>query len=155
MTKSFDFSKMIFSPENQSLSIVSDRKEVIEKIDLTKTSVKLQVIRKDRNLHVILECVAKGSLKSDNLEIKTRFDMGGNNAALYFDVLKEKLSPSINDGLTMGADNAYHLFWVGASDLRNNLIQEVPTGLLLMEGKITSFEILNNCLCLRYHDTIG
>ena len=156
MTKSVDFSKIVFSPETQTLSIISENTEVLETINLTKASVKLQVIRNGDNWHAIVEEVAIGCLENSNLlEIKTRFDTGGRNAALFFGVLDKKLEPSIREGMTIGADEKFHLYWVGATDLRNNLIEETPTGLLLMEGKITSFEIQDNCLYLRHHDFIG
>jgi len=155
MTKSIDFSQIIFIPDSKSLSILSAKKEVVKQVDLSQTSVKLQIVRDGRSLQAIIEEVAIGSLKSDILEIKTSFDIGGNNAALFFGTLEEKLKPSIKDGMTIGADNAYHLFWVGASDIRCDMIEEVPTGLLLMEGKIVSLEIQNSSLYLRNHETIG
>jgi len=154
MTELINFDSMLFCPETKNLSILSNNEIVVEPINLSNTAVKLQVVRDEEQLQLVLEQAAIGSLNSDSFELKIRFNEGGNNASLLFGDLQETLTPSISE-ILIGAPNQYNLFWVGASDLRINAVEEVPTGLLLMEGKITSFEINSNFLVLRYHDSIS
>lgn len=152
MEQATNFDSINFNPDTKELSIKYNGSVVLGPFNLSTTAVKLKVVRVDEQTKVFLETASSGSFSVEDFELKINFLSSGHRANLLFDTLNSDCFSSIDTNELIGIKDQFHALWIGVDDIRNTFTS--PNGLLLMERKVTSFEIVNNFLVLKYHSSI-
>ena len=152
MEQATNFDSINFNPDTKELSIECDGITILGPLNLSTTAVKLKVVRVEEQLKFFIETASPSSLPVENFELKIDFLSDGHRANLLFGTLDSNCFSSIDNNELIGYKDQFHALWIGVDDIRNTLTS--PKGLFLMEQKITSFEIVNDFLVLRYHSSI-
>lgn len=154
MTQATNFDTINFNPEAKELSIKLNGELVFDSFDLSTIAVKLQIYKDDdEQLKILVETNTIGNFSSEKLELKIKLISDNHYAKLFFGTLADDCSSSLGDNEVIAVKNQFHALWIGADDIRNTCI--APKGLLPLEDKIISFEIIDDCLACKYHNSIN
>jgi hypothetical protein len=154
MTPRTNFDSINFNPDTKELSIKSDGELILGPFDLSTIAVKLQVAESEEQLQTWVEASPVGSFPTEKFELKIKFTGDNHNAQLSFGTLAGDSMSHFDDNEIIAFKGKFHAFWIGADDIRNTFTT-IPKGLLPMEQKIISFEIVNDFLILKYHSSIN
>jgi hypothetical protein len=152
MQQATNFDSINFNPDTKELSIKYNGTVVFGPFNLSTTAVKLKVVRVDEQPKIFVETASPSSFSVENFELKINFLSNGHCANLLFDTLSSDCFSSIDTNELIGVKDQFHALWIGVDDIRNTFTS--PKGLFLMERKVTSFEIVNDFLVLKYHSSI-
>jgi hypothetical protein len=152
MQQATDFDAINFNPDTKELSIKLGETIIFGPFNLSTTAVKLKVVKIEDQAKVFVETASPGNFPADGFELKIDFLSTGHRANLLFGTLDADCFSSIDNNELIGFKDQFHALWIGVDDIRNTLTS--PKGLLLLERKVTSFEIINNSLVLKYHNSI-
>lgn len=137
------FSMIEFSPKDKKLSIKNNAGDIEGSPFILNTKgVKIKVINS-----ITLEYQTVPVPQNED----TAFTTEG------FELKLKLLGNTENTKMFFGdIDGEFHLSWVGSDDIRVNYDDPLPNGILLMEGQILSFEILNTdeYLVIRHHKSL-
>lgn len=154
MSQAMNFDSINFNPEVKELSIKLNGELVFSPFDLSATAVKLQVYRQEEQLKVLLETAPIGNFSSEKLDLKIKLISENHYAKVLFGSPISDCTTSLGDNEVIAVKDKFHAFWIGADDIRNTLIS-IPKGLLPMEDRIISFEIIDDSLAFKYHSSIS
>lgn len=154
MTQAINFDSINFNPELKELSIKLNGELVFNSFDLSTTAVKLQVYKQEEQLKVVVETAPIGDFSSEKLDLKIKLISENHYAKILFGAPINDCTASLEDNEVIAVKDKFHALWIGADDIRNTLVS-IPKGLLPMENKILSFEIIDDCLAFKYHSSIN
>lgn len=149
-----NFDVLNFDPNTKELSIQSGGQIIYGPFNLSTTAIKLLVSQDDSGqLQTAIETASIGTFPTENFELKIKFLGKQHHANLLFGKLSDNSVSPFSNNEILAVKNKFHALWIGADDIRNTCIS-TPKGLLPMEQKIISFEIVNEHLVLKYHSSI-